>query len=143
MRARSRGKLALGVLVAAVAFDPAPALAATTETCSGEFQGHVRRGPSADLSLVGRLTIELPSSGRITGRLVQREGTRRIRVATVRGASEGRTLTLRFRTLSGKRISGIGTARRRIVGCRDRPRRGRLLGPRRDDRGDWGWALGG
>jgi hypothetical protein len=74
---------------------------------------------------------------------VQREGERRIRVARVSGRVDGRTLRLRFRTRSDKRIGGRGRADRAIERCADLPRTGNLTGPRRGDRGDWGYALGG
>jgi hypothetical protein len=117
----------------------APAAASTDRV--GEFQAHVRTGPDGDLSLVGRLNVHIANSGRITGRLVQREGERRIRVARVSGRAADRTLRLRFRTRSAKRI--VGRAERAIERRADLPRTGNLNGPRRGDRGERGYALGG
>jgi hypothetical protein len=138
--ARDVGRLGQSVVEAGVG---RVSIAAAHGRCSGRFEGHVRSGPSADLSLVGELTIDLSDAGRISGSLVQRDGARLVHVARVVGAVEGRRLRLRFETRSGKRVAGVGTAAHDIARCADFPSTGALRGPHRRDRGDWGWALGG
>lgn len=137
---RSRIPACLALLVAA-AIAPTASAQAAPLACNGDFEAHVRSGPDADLSLVGDLRLSIADTGRLRGTLVQGRGTERLQIARVSGVLSGSTITLTFRTRTGRRLTGTGTAPglRSCAGDLD----GTLRGPARGDRGVWGYAIGG
>ncbi len=137
---RSRKTAGLAILIAA-AIAPVTSAHAATTTCTGDFEAHVRSGPDADLSLVGELRLSVFDSGKLRGKLVQGQGSERLQIARVSGKVEGKALTLTFKTRTGKRLSGTGTAPD-LLACSG-TLTGSLRGPAPGDRGVWGYAIGG
>jgi hypothetical protein len=77
--------------------------------CLGAFEGHVLRGPQADLSLVGNLALTV-QSGKVTGALVRKDErtAKSMKVADVSGTVKGGKVSISFTTSSGKRVAGTG-----------------------------------
>ena len=127
------------LLAVPLAAPAAPRSAHAAAQCGpGNFTADIRSGPDRDLSVTGKLSITLASSGRITGALVH-YGKR----LPVTGKAKGRTFRLAVHLRSGRTMRGIGTGSGTISTCADIPRAGTATGPRRGDSGVWGYALGG
>jgi hypothetical protein len=80
--------------------------------CVGDFSADITRGPYADLSLAGRLTLLPRPHGRLVGFLVRKDEatSRYVKVADVNGKRSRGRVRLSFRTVHGRRVSGVGLA---------------------------------
>jgi hypothetical protein len=78
--------------------------------CVGNFRADIVRGPYADFSLAGRLFLLPRPHGRLVGFLVRRnEATSRYaKLADVRGRVSHGRVRLSFRTVHGRRVTGVG-----------------------------------
>jgi hypothetical protein len=120
----------LMVLILAACGQATPA--ATTATCTSEFEATIHQGPNAGLSLVGELTLEVQPSGSLTGMLILDDGSQ---VKAV-GQTEGRAINLMFDLGNDQQIFGVGTSEYDIRECKG-VLGGPFSGPLPGDIGDW------
>ena len=107
---------AAGALLAAVAVlaGTATANAASTRptasVCAGSFEADLTRGPDADLSLVGDLTVVDMSDGKVVGVVTRPDETthKPVTLANVAGTVSGGQVRLAFTTRSGLHLNGVG-----------------------------------
>jgi hypothetical protein len=111
----------------------------TAQTCQGQFEATVHRGPSKGLSIKGRLALRIEPSGHASGALRQNDGSR---VTTV-GQVDGRAISLAIDAGKSGTLYGTGAARDADVSACKGEIGGSFAGPRPGDDGDWGFALGG
>jgi hypothetical protein len=129
----------VGGLALTVGSSAAPAASHGAFHCGpAQFTADIRKGPDRDLSLAGSLSIDVASSGRVQGTLVHYG-----KQLSVTGKAHGRSFKLVFHLRSGRSMAGVGVATRTIATCHDVPTTGVATGPRRGDKGVWGYALGG
>jgi hypothetical protein len=105
---------------------------------AAHFSADIRQGPDTDLSLSGKLKLDVASSGRVSGDLVHYGKS-----LPVSGKVNGRAFKLTLHLRSGRSMTGVGTASKPIASCLDVPTKGTATGPRAGDKGVWGYALGG
>ncbi len=103
-----------------------------TVTCELRFVGAVRGGPSGNLALRGDLALRIHGSGRVSGTLSSRGGTR----ATAAGEADGRAINLVFDLGGGRLMYAVGASRDDIRDCNSEIG-GPLVGPGRGANGDW------
>lgn len=106
--------------------------------CTGDFEATVYQGPSAGLSLIGPLSLQVDATGNLTGSLAASDGA----LIEVTGQAIGRSINLVFNLGEDKRIFGVGSLENDIRGCKGLAG-GPFTGPKPGDSGDWGYAIGG
>ncbi|MCL4302995.1 MAG: hypothetical protein KJ077_45330 [Anaerolineae bacterium] len=111
---------------------------AETIKCTGDFEATVYQGPSAGLSLIGPLALEVDATGNLTGALTTNNGT----FVQVTGQAVGRSINLVFNLGEDKRIFGVGSLENDIRDCTGLSG-GPFTGPEPGDSGDWGYGIGG
>jgi hypothetical protein len=127
----------IGIVLGLTACGPASAVTEAVK-CSGDFEATVYQGPSAGLSLIGPLSLQVDATGNLTGALTASDGT----LVEVTGQAIGRSINLVFNLGQDKRIFGVGSLENDIRGCKG-VAGGPFTGPKPGDSGDWGYAIGG
>lgn len=134
--------LVTGAIAAAVGFGATASGAtkgtgpAPRGTCVGEFHADMLSGPYADLSIDGRLFLVARPGGGLGGVLVRKDEAtgHSVKLADVTGTIAGGRVRLSFKTVHGRRITGVGGASRELH-CNG-TLRGALTGPG-GSRGVW------
>ena len=111
---------------------------ASAQTCRGEFEATVHRGPNKGLAVEGELTLRVEPSGSASGTVKQRDGS----VVKADGQVDGRAISLAMDAGEGRTLYGTGASREVVSDCAGEMG-GTLAGPEPGDSGDWGYAIGG
>jgi hypothetical protein len=130
--------VSLVVLILALTGCSAASSAAETIKCTGNFEATVYQGPSAGLSLVGPLALEVDATGNLTGALTTSNGT----FVQVSGQAIGRSINLVFDLGQDKHIFGVGSLENNMGECQG-VGGGPFTGPEPGDSGDWGYDIEG
>ena len=130
----------IGLLIIVLGLTACGTASSVTEAvkCTGDFDATVYQGPSAGLSLLGPLSLQVDATGNLTGSLTVSDGT----LVEVTGQAIGRSINLVFNLGQDKRIFGVGSLENDIRGCKG-VAGGPFTGPKPGDSGDWGYAIGG
>lgn len=130
----------MGLLMMVLSLAGCGAASAVAETiqCTGDFEATVYQGPSAGLSLVGPLSLQVDATGNLTGALTANDGA----LVEVTGQAIGRSINLVFNLGEDKRIFGVGSLENDIRDCKGLSG-GPFTGPEPGDSGDWGYGIGG
>ena len=112
---------------------------ASAQTCRGQFEATVHRGPTKGLSVEGELTLKIEPSGSASGTVKQRDGS----TVKADGQVDGRAISLAMDADQGRTLYGTGVSRGRDVSDCAGEMGGTLAGPEPGDAGDWGYAIGG
>jgi hypothetical protein len=130
--------ISLVILVLGLTACGAASTVAETIQCSGDFEATIYQGPSAGLSLVGPLSLQVDATGNLTGGLTTNDGA----LIEVTGQAIGRSINLVFNLGEDKRIFGVGSLENDIRDCEGLSG-GPFTGPEPGDSGDWGYGIGG
>lgn len=130
----------IGLVILALGLTGCGAASAVAETinCTGDFEATIYQGPSAGLSLVGPLSLQVDATGNLTGKLAANNGA----LIEVTGQAIGRSINLVFNLGEDKRIFGVGSLENDIRDCKGLSG-GPFTGPEPGDSGDWGYGIGG
>lgn len=112
------------------------AIAATVESCTGNFDGTVTHGKDAGSELTGTITLSVNDRGDVTGTLVENDGGS----VNVTGEFHNRVIRLKF-DLGDATIQGIGQLPGGFTPCTSNFG-GHFTGPNPSDIGDWGIIWG-
>jgi hypothetical protein len=106
------------------------------QSCTGNFQATITRGPDTGTVLAGRITLTVDEDGDITGALVQNDNSS----VKVGGIFRSPIIGLEIRTSTGI-IIGVGRLPGGFTPCTSNFG-GNFIGPKLLDRGDWGIIWG-
>lgn len=101
-------------------------------TCFSDFEATVQQGPSAGLTVQGKLYFTLDHSGALSGAVANNDGT----AIPVVGQANGRAINLTFQVGEQKFLFGVGAAEQPIYQCSGYWGGG-FTGPEPGDSGDW------
>lgn len=129
----------ISLIVVVLGLTACGAASSVTEAvkCTGDFEATVYQGPSAGLSLIGPLSLQVDATGNLTGSLTASDGA----LVEVTGQAIGRSINLVFNLGQDQRIFGVGSLENDIHGCKGLAG-GPFTGPKPGDSGDWGYAMG-
>lgn len=125
------------MLLGLTACGPASAVTEAIK-CTGDFEATVYQGPSAGVSLIGPLALQVDATGNLTGSLTATDGA----LIEVTGQAIGRSINLVFNLGEDKRIFGVGSLENDIHGCKG-VGGGPFTGPMPGDSGDWKYTISG
>jgi predicted ester cyclase len=100
--------------------------------CNSNFEATVHTGPSAGLSLQGKLAIVVKEDGALDGQLTLADGSK---VATI-GQATGRAINLMLTSSDNQQFFGVGSSEYAISDCTG-VLGGPFVGPMPGDSGDW------
>ena len=145
---RWTGLVLATVMVAILLPQTAPTQAqGTSRTCMASFEFALTEGPSAPLTILGMLTLNISDSGAFTGTLEGYEGKLVTKGKaslpnrlSVMGQANGHAISMMISLPGGKKIYGTGASEGSLSTCNGKLKGdmgGPAVGPAVGDQGDW------